>query len=77
MIPAPLAQATRVFKAPADWDAEKNGPCGDLQIVDINGFMVSAWRPTREELVALTKGKPVLLAIAGSVHPVVSLGVDM
>ena len=74
-----IAGATRVMVAPKDWKGV-DGPCHDLQIQDVptpeGNFMVSAWRPTDEELAELMNGKAVLLWIRGTEWPVVSLGVS-
>lgn len=70
---------TRDLCKPADWD-ESKGSCGSLPIRDcVIGdlqFMVSSWEPTPEELKRLNEGKPVLLGINGTIHPVVFLSVD-
>ena len=77
MNPIPLTDATRTMKAPSNWDAEEQGECGDLQICDteLDGLpiMISAWRPTEEELKKIVAGAPILLSIHGRNHPVVSL----
>lgn len=69
--------ATRVFGAPVDWDEAKQGPCGALAIRDelIDGvrFMASAWELSPDEIAALQAGAPLILRIAGTNHPVVSL----
>lgn len=71
--------ATRSLGAPADWDQTK-GKCDVLPIADVmtesGPFMVSAWTPTAEELIALNAGAPVHLWIQGTNHPVVALSVD-
>lgn len=65
--------ATRVLGAPADWDHNKV-ECVGLPIVDHpEGWMISEWRPTHEELRALIEGGTVRLWVGGTVHPVVSV----
>ena len=65
--------ATRVLGAPADWDHNK-AECVGLPIVDHpEGWMISEWRPTQEELRALIEGGTVRLWVGGSAHPVVSI----
>lgn len=63
--------ATRVLGKPADWD-ESQGECVELPIVDHpEGWMVSEWRPTQEELRALIEGGSIRLWVQGSAHPAV------
>jgi len=65
--------ATRVLGAPADWD-NTQGECVGLPIVDHpEGWMISQWRPTHEELRALIEGGSIRLWVQGTVHPVVSI----
>jgi hypothetical protein len=67
---------TRAIGAPANWDAEKDGPCGTLSVhdrVDERGHpeMVSVWELEEGDLEKLQAGAPVYLSILGQVHPVV------
>lgn len=71
----PLADATRRMAAPKKWDHEKDGICHTLDICYRDGWMISAWAPTKAELKSLNEGKPVFLWIQGTTHPVVSLSV--
>lgn len=65
--------ATRVLGKPADWD-ETQGECVGLPIVDHpEGWMISEWRPTPEELQALIDGGSIRLWVQGSAHPAVSI----
>ena len=78
MRPHPIQGATRVMVAPANWDAEKKGPCKDLQIVDTfddrgDPVMLSAWKPDHEDIKDMLEGKPIMLMIQGRGHPVVAL----
>lgn len=80
MIVGRIVGATRALGAPADWDAQRDGPCSVLHIRDekfASGLrqMVSAWYPTTEELAAMVDGAPVYLTIIGSAHPPVMLAV--
>ncbi len=75
MRPLQLANATRRMAAPAEWDHARDGICHTLEICDQNGWMVSAWKPTEAEIRRLVQGQPIVLAIQGVVHPVVSLSV--
>lgn len=64
---------TRVLGAPSDWDHTK-AECVGLPIFDHpEGWMISEWRPTVEELQALQNGGTIRLWVSGSAHPVVSI----
>lgn len=71
--------ATRMLGAPADWNAERDGPCLGLPIRDeMRGdllHMTSAWFPTAAELALLQAGAPVHLVVIGAGHPPVWVGV--
>lgn len=71
----PLADCTRRMAAPANWDHAQDGICHTLEIVDRDGWMISAWKPTTAELVRLQEGQPLFLFIKGTIHPVVGLTV--
>jgi len=75
MIALPLADATRRLGAPEGWDHDRDGVCHTLEILDRDGWMVSAWSPTVEELRRLLNGKPIFLHIQGTHHPVVAITV--
>lgn len=82
MIPARIPRATRYLGAPAGWEPEANGDCAHLAIRDmpVNGntpSMHSLWEPTPQELDWLAKGGKVRLMVVGSVHPPVTLMVDL
>ena len=68
--------ATAYPGAPANWDADRDGPCGALPIREIGdaragrGFVESAWRPTLEEMTLLNAGRPVVLRVYGWQPPV-------
>jgi hypothetical protein len=66
---------TRRLGAPKSWDHAEQGICHTLEIVDRDGFMVSAWQPTAAELARLNAGQPLYLGIQGTAHPVVFLKV--
>lgn len=63
------------FQKPENWDDEKDGPCGDLQVrKDLYGSRgivqcVSTWKPTPEELCMLNAGGVVELAICALDQP--------
>lgn len=77
MIPARIANCTRVLGAPIGWTPETSGPCRGLPIRDeANGdmpAMVSCWEPTPAELAALNNGGKVYLRIVGAGHPPVMI----
>jgi hypothetical protein len=79
MRPIALEGATREFGRPEGWNELFMGPCNSLQVQDIDHkgapFMVTAWLPTREELMAINAGCPIMLGIGGTEHPVVFLNV--
>jgi hypothetical protein len=74
MNPIKHPSATHCFKAPIDWDAEKNGPCDDLWITRVADVLLSVWRPTDEERAAIAAGADLGLWVYGSSHPAVSIG---
>lgn len=76
MKPLPIEGHTRRMTAPANWDSSVQGNCGELEIIDADGIMFSAWKPTEAELKRLNEGAPVVLGIMGTTHPVVSLSVS-
>lgn len=80
MIPIDRKDATHRLGAPANWDGDKDGPCGVLAVADVTyesgaNAMESLWRPEPEEIAAIVAGNPVILSIVGNFHPVVALGV--
>lgn len=75
MTPTDMEGRTRVLGAPEDWDAETHGTCGYLPIVDRDGFMISCWTPSPEDIERIVAGDPIYLVVRGENHPVVSLRV--
>lgn len=71
-----MPHTTRTLGAPKKWDEEKDGPCLGLPITDSEGVMLSFWKPSWKERVALITGKPVRLAVHSSGHPPVWLDVQ-
>ena len=56
-------------------------PCETLSVTvgrDDSGMpvMASFWQPTPEELESLNAGRPVILYVYGSGHPIVAVGVE-
>lgn len=70
-----LTDVTRRFTAPANWNADRDGPCRTLEICDHEGFMISAWAPSTEERARIAAGAPLFLHIQGYTHPVVAMAV--
>ena len=80
MRPIPIQGCTRRIGAPQGWDHEKMGICHTIEVLDSDGWMITAWMPKPEELERLNNGFPILLCIMGTRHPVVGLtigGVDV
>lgn len=72
--------ATRTLGAPHKWKPGDDGACLGLPIRDAQlpsgqPCMISAWRPTREELERLAQGASIELCVIGSGHPPVALSV--
>jgi hypothetical protein len=69
----PITGCTRLLNKPADWDEERDGPCGSLAIRDetLHGsaVMVSAWKPSAADIAKLQAGGLVMLYVVGTIHP--------
>lgn len=69
----------RVLGAPRGWD-QRELPCDALSVRDdlIGGHscVVSHWRPTKEELVALNAGALIALVVVGPTMPPVALWLE-
>lgn len=76
MIPGKINEATRSLGPPPGVTANE---CDRLWIKDIDDGrftgMQSAWLPTAEEIDELMRGKPIILTVFSTVHPMISLGV--
>ncbi|AJD82993.1 hypothetical protein PJWF_00100 [Achromobacter phage JWF] len=72
------SNATRVLKAPKEWDTETQGECGDLPIIDLEQdgqkWMMSVWRLSDDEIELLKKGHGLIVQIMGTQHPVIAVG---
>lgn len=80
MTPDRIKDWTHALGQPADWDEERQGPCGCLHArfvrdPDLGPEWGSVWRPTPEELVGLMNGGVVMLTVCGLEHPPVSISV--
>lgn len=81
MEPVKFDGANKIYKAPEGWDEEKDGVCGELYVFEGSDkfghtVIVSAWKPTQEELKKLNEGEPLYLQILMPVQPPVSIFVD-
>lgn len=71
MNPIMINGATKIFQAPANWDAEKQGlDCDALAVRVSHGVHQSAWKPSEEELAVLKAGGHVVISIVGSQPPI-------
>lgn len=81
MRPTLTRGATHNYQAPENWDTEKDGECGDLQVrVQLHGARgiidnVSTWKPSADELAALNQGGVIELSILSPKQPAVGLSV--
>jgi hypothetical protein len=71
----PLENPDIRIGAPKNWNHEKDGLCHTLECYLIDNALVSAWRPSKEELKRLNEGQPLYLHIWTAQHPVVALSV--
>lgn len=75
MRPIPIKGCTRRIGAPEGWDHSKEGICHTIEVLDEDGWMITAWMPSEKDLKNLNDGYPFLLMIKGQRHPVVSLAI--
>lgn len=74
-----IVPGSRMLGAPADWDQQLDGSCGQLAVVDHidvqsgANFMYSFYRPSVEDMEALLNGGIIRLGIAGRSHPVINM----
>lgn len=79
MRPTATRGATNNFQKPANWDDEKDGVCGDLQVrMQAHGErslceMVSTWKPDAADLAHLNRGGVIELCITSTGHPPVGM----
>lgn len=68
-----------VYGAPDGWN-QKELPVGALPVtrtrIDGQPAILSFWLPDAGELQGLLQGKPIMLAVFGGGHPIVSMGVE-
>lgn len=77
---AEIKGAKRRLQPPKNWDHARQGLCLPLPILDREDatgahWMISAWRPSPADLEALNAGACIQVAIGGSIHPPISVGV--
>lgn len=74
MILLRIEGATHVLGPPRNWNAERDGDCGEMAVRVVNTAgpprFESAWEPTPDELAALNAGAPVILSVVGGQPPV-------
>ncbi len=83
MKPTVTRGATHNFQKPENWDEEKMGKCGDLQVrMDVFGGnevnnieCFSTWKPSTEELAHLNQGGVIEVGLCVLNQPVMSVGV--
>lgn len=74
MNPTHIPGANRVLGPPKDWDAERQGPCDPLPVLDTGEFFQSAWIPDPVEIDCMRAGAPVIVTIWGRALPPHSVG---
>jgi hypothetical protein len=77
----PIKGYDRLLGPPGDWIQELDGDCGHLAIRDTmwdgHQALVSAWKPSPEDLQTLKNGGCITLYIIGqNSHPVVAVGTE-
>lgn len=75
MNPTHIPNANRQLGPPRDWDAERNGPCEVLELLDTGEFFQSAWVPDSQELACIQAGAPVVVTVWGRQHPPIGVAV--
>lgn len=72
---------SRTIGPPADWNAELDGECGSIFVLDVidtlSGLpmMYTIYKPTDAEIEAMQQGGALRLGIIGTRHPVFSMAV--
>ena len=75
MKPIHTDATTVVLGAPANWNAEIDGPCHGLPIVrtEDDPLQYSYWSTTWRQRLSILFGKPIRLCVFGAGHPPVHL----
>lgn len=70
MTPIDIKGHTHRLGAPADWNEERDGPCGSLAVRVTGSLCQSAWKPTAEDVALLSAGGVLILSVFGRMSPV-------
>lgn len=65
MYPVSFKESNTVLAAPKGQEET----CGSLEVFMDGHFVISAWRPTAQELVRLNMGEPLYLVVHGANTP--------
>jgi hypothetical protein len=76
MEPVQFKGQTHVLGAPANWNGERDGECFGLPVLVASGGFTSVWKPTSDDIIAMSQGESIVLFVHGKVHPVVSMSVQ-
>jgi hypothetical protein len=77
MTPIETKHTATILGAPANWNAERLGPCRRLPVAVGDGFTCSYWRASWKERVAILLGRPVRLCVAGPIQPPVWVDTEL
>lgn len=80
MQPVAPRGATHTFSKPENWNEAEHGTCGALEIrveqAAAGPLLVSAWKPSPDEIALLTAGGVIELQIVGPTHPPVWVSIE-
>lgn len=72
--------ATANFTPPKNWDAERDGPCFDLQVrvepYSVYNQFTSTWKPSAQDIAHIIAGGVIELHMVGTMCPVALEVVD-
>lgn len=68
----PFPEQNKIYTAPKNWDAEKDGPCGDLPVLQENGSITSCYEFDDDDIADIRIGRKLYFTIYTDVQPVVS-----
>jgi hypothetical protein len=72
MKPVSFPEQNKVYTAPLNWNAERDGPCGDLPVRQENGAVTSCYEIDEEDISHIMCGAKLYFTIYTDVQPVVS-----
>lgn len=80
MKPVEFKWMNRIYTSPENW-TEKDGDCGDLPVFvgkdSLNhDIIISAWRPSEEDLKRLNNGGHLYVQVVGGMLPPIALFTD-